>query len=207
MSTFMARPLRIPILCAFAALVLSAAAPVVDHPGQAVPKVLDLFERLQTAQEDKAQGKTPPEHVKFRLTEAEVNEYAKHALRTTPRPGIQSVSIKIFPHDYYSTYTVIDFDAVERWKPGTIPVLLKPVLSGKKSIWVDYRVQARNGVVSFTVEKAYFQKVRLPAIFVEKMIQVVAARQPEHYDTSNPVPLPFGIREIRTGDKVVEGEN
>ena len=39
------------------------------------------------------------------------------------------------------------------------------------------------------------------------MIEVVAARQPEHYDTSKPVPLPFGLRKVWTGDKVVMGEN
>jgi hypothetical protein len=195
--------LRAAIVCLIAGSWLAAAT---AGTSQAVPKVLDLFQRLQTAQQQKAQGK-PASHVEFRLTEAEVNEYAEHALRTTPRPGLQSVTVKLFPNNYYSTYTVIDFDAVEKWKPGTIPVLLKPVLSGKKSIWVDYRVQAQNGLATFSVEKAYFGSIRLPAFFVQKMIQVVAARQPEHYDTSKPVPLPFGLRKIWTGNKDVSGEN
>jgi len=172
----------------------------------AVSKVLDLFQKLQAAEQQKTQGR-PVDHVSFRLTEAEVNEYAVYALRTNPRPGLQSVTVKIFPNNYYSTYTVIDFDAVERWKPGTIPALLKPVLSGKKSIWVDYRVQAQNGVVTFSVEKAYFGSIRLPAFFVQKMIQVVAARQPEHYDTTKPVPLPFGLRKVWTQEKLAGGEN
>ena len=147
------------------------------------------------------------DRVRFRLTEAEVNEYADYALKSTPRPGLQSVTIKLFPNNYYSTFTVIDFDAVERFKPGTIPALLRPVLSGRKSIWVDCRVQAQNGVATFTIEKAYFGSIRLPAFFVQKMIEVLAARQPEHYDTSKPVPLPFGLRNVWTGDKVVSGEN
>ena len=60
---------------------------------------------------------------------------------------------------------------------------------------------------TFEVEKAYFGSVPLPAFFVQKMIEVVATRQPEHYDTSKPVPLPFGLRKSWTGDKVVMGEN
>src|SRR5579864_384512 len=142
----------------FALLAFAAAA---FGSGGGVPRVQDLFQKLRTAEAQKAARKKV-DHVTFRLTEAEVNEYAEHALRTTPRPGLQSLTIKLFPNNYYSTYTVIDFDAVEKWKPGTIPTLLKPVLSGKRSIWVDYRVVAQNGVATVSVEKAYFGSLRLP---------------------------------------------
>lgn len=139
---------HIPIVCLAGALAL-AAAPV-GGPAPAVPKVLDLFQRLQTAEQSKAQKKSF-DRVQFRLTEAEVNEYARHALHVTPRPGLESLAVKIFPHNYYATFAVIDFDAVERWKPGTIPTVLKPVLSGRKSISMDYRVQANAGLVTFEV--------------------------------------------------------
>jgi hypothetical protein len=183
---------------------LFAASGAAQNP--AVPKVLDLFQRLQAAQQNKAQNK-PAEHVTFHLTEGEINRYSEYALHTTPRPGLQSFTVKVYPNNYYSTFTVIDFDAVERWKPGTIPGLLKPVLNGKKQIWVDYRVIANGGTATFSVEKAYFGSIRLPAIFVQMMIHVVAERQPEHYDTSKPVPLPFGLRRVWTEEKAVTGEN
>lgn len=173
----------------------AAAAQPVQSP--AVVKVLGLFERLRAPQ-------TP--HVSFALTESEINDYLKYSLRLTPRPGLESITVKAFPNDYLSTYTVIDFDAVERWKPGTIPMLLRPVLSGKKSVWVDVRFYAWNGQGKFSIEKAYFQKLRLPAIFVEKVIEIVAARQPERYDTTKPVPLPFGLRKIWTHERIVQGE-
>jgi hypothetical protein len=102
---------------------------------------------------------------------------------------------------------VIDFDAVERWKPGTVPTLLKPVLSGQKSIWVDIRFQADAGRATFSIEKAYFQNIRLPAIFVSHMVEAVAARQPEHYDTTKPLPLPFGLKKAWTSGHSVFGEN
>ena len=171
----------------------------------AVTKMLDLFTRLQTSQQQKAAGKSLP--LQFQVSDAEINEYMRHALRVTPRPGLDSLQVKIFPYNYVSTYTVVDFDAVERWKPGTVPALLRPVLNGKKAVWVDYRFKAENGLATFSVEKAYFQNMRLPAFFVEKMIQIVAARQPEKYDTTKPVPLPFGLRRISTRDHVAAGEN
>ena len=102
---------------------------------------------------------------------------------------------------------MVDFDAIEQWKPGTVPALLRPVLNGKKAIWVDYRFHAWDGRATFSVEKAYFQNIRLPALLVEKMIAIVAARQPERFDTSKPLPLPFGLRRVWTGDHSVAGEN
>jgi hypothetical protein len=117
------------------------------------------------------------------------------------------MQVKIFAHNYVSTFTVIDFDAVERWKAGTIPALLRPILRGKKSVWIDYRFQAANSMVSFSVEKAYYNDIRLPAFLVQEMIRIIAARQPEKYDTSKPLPLPFGLRRVSTADQVVMGEN
>jgi hypothetical protein len=183
------------------AIALALAAAMVASPATTpVVKVLDIFTRLQASQQ-----KYQP--VAFQLTDAEIDEYSRYALAATPRPGLRSFSVKVFPNNYLSTLTLIDFDAVERWKPGTIPTLLKPVLSGQKSIWVDVRFQAANGRATFTIEKAYFQNIRLPAIFVSQMIQAVAARQPEHYDTTKPVPLPFGLKKAWTNGHTVFGEN
>jgi hypothetical protein len=115
--------------------------------------------------------------------------------------------VKFFPGNYISTFTVVDFDMVEQARPGTVPAFLKPVLNGKKEVWVDVRLNAAGGVSTFSVEKAYFQSIRLPAFMVEKMINVVGARQKEKFDTSKPMPLPFRLQNIVTGDKAVAGEN
>lgn len=166
----------------------------------AVSKILDIFSRLQASQQTH-------QPVHFDLSEPEINQYAVHALQVTPRPGLRSVAVKVFPGNYISTFTLLDFDAVERWKPGTIPTLLKPVLSGQKSIWLDFRFQSSQGRATFTVEKAYFQDIRLPAFFVQKLVEAVAARQPEHYDASKPLPLPFGLQKIWTTGHILSGQN
>ena len=115
----MSQSRHILIVCLAAAMAL-AAAPV-SGPSPAVPKVLDLFPAAANRRAVRRREKQPIDRVQFQLTEAEVNEYAQYALHVTPRPGLESLTVKIFPQNYYSTYTVIDFDAVERWKPGTIP--------------------------------------------------------------------------------------
>jgi hypothetical protein len=182
---------------------VAAPAGAGDKPAAAT-KILDLFQRLQAAQQKHGQG---AEKVSFQLTEQEINEYMVYSLHAVPRPGLDSVTVKFFDKNYVTTFTMIDFDAVERWKPGTIPTLLKPVLNGRKSVWVDVRFQADAGKTTFSIEKAYFNNIRLPAFVVEKVIGVVAARQPEHYDTSKPVPLPFGLRTAWTKGHLVAGEN
>jgi hypothetical protein len=198
---------------AFSILALTAAVchavdsanTVTSAPPAVVRKFLGLFDQLRAAETQKAQG--TPQHVAFKLSDAEIDEYMRYSLHAIPRPGLDSVTVKFFPANYISTFTVIDFDAVERWRPGTIPSLLRPVLSGKKSIWVDYRINANNSKISFSVEKAYYQNLRLPAFFVEKMIEIVAARQPEKYDTSKPMEIPFGLTQMWTNDHMIEGRN
>ena len=106
---------------------LAAIAAAADAP-PAAARFLSLFDQLRQAQ-------SAPRHVAFQLSDAEINAYLRYSLKTAPRPGIESVTVKAFPHNYVSTFTIVDFDAVERWKPGTIPSVLRPVLKGKKSIW------------------------------------------------------------------------
>jgi hypothetical protein len=175
-------------------LLFAAAA-----PGHALPPVVQkmygLFDQLRA-----------PGPASFRLADGEINDYLKQSVTLTPRPGLHSLSMKVFPNNYLSTFTVVDFDEVEKWKPGTIPMLMRPVLSGKKSIWVDARFRADNGTATFSIEKAYFQQIPLPAMLVQKVAAIVAARQPEHYDISKPVPLPFGLRKVWTDGNTLRGE-
>ncbi len=183
------------------AVVLMSAAAAAPAQPPSVTKILNLFRDLRAAD-----GHDSP-HVRFAVTESELNEYLTYSQRATPRPGIRSVTVKVFPYNYISTFTVVDFDAIERWKPGTVPLLLRPVLTGQKAIWLDVRFKVQNRAATFSVEKAYFGGIRLPAFFVEKMIEIVAARQPEKYDTSKPVPLPFHLRQLATKDHTLTGEN
>ena len=182
------------------------AAKTADPPATppvVVAKFLDLFDQLRAAQDPAGEHK----HVAFQMTETEINDYLKYSLKNTPRPGVDSITIKIFPNDYLSTFTRVDFDAVEKWHPGTIPTVLRPILKGKKSVWIDCRIHAADSKLTFTVEKARYDDLPLPAFFVSKMIEIMAARQPEKYDTSKPMPMPFGLRRLSTVEHIISGNN
>lgn len=178
---------------AFCKLILLVLTVCSAQPPASV-KVLGIIKHLQS-------GPT-----KFELAEYEVNQHIIYSLKTTPRPGLNSMQVKFFDGNYVSTYTTVDFDAVEKWKPGTIPMILRPVLSGKRAIWVDIRFFVNNAHATYKIEKAYYEKIPIPAFALEKAIQVIAARQPEKYDTTKPVPLPFGMKNLSTKAQRIAGE-
>jgi hypothetical protein len=181
-------------------LAASLAALPVAAQSPAVLKVLGVLHALNQSSQTR-------QRVNFEFSEAEVNEYLRYARTANPRPGLDSLSVKFFPSNYVSSFVVLDFDAIESWRPGTIPSLLRPVLSGRKSVLLDLRITAAKSTGSFTVEKARFQDIPIPAFVVEKMIEVVAARQKEKLDTSKPFPLPMGLKSITVFQSRVRGEN
>lgn len=186
----------------FSAVVLSIA---IQAESPAVTKVLTLFNDLNTAKNEKAAGRA--KKVSFTLTDGELNQYLRHALTVNPRPGLDAMRVQFYPSNYLATLVTVDFDAVERFRPGTVPMLLRPILNGKRAIQVDVRLQPQTGVTTFSVEKASFESVRIPAFVVEQMIAVVAARQAEKLDTTKPIQLPFGLQTIRTDLGKVSGAN
>jgi hypothetical protein len=192
--------MRLPL---FLVVTLALAA---HGESPAVTKVLNLFNSLNQAQAAKAAGQ-PVQKVNFALTDAEVNEYLRHARTVNPRPGLDNMRVQFYPSNYVATLVTIDFDAVEKFRPGTVPTLLRPILSGKRAVQVDVRLQPANGATTFSVEKASFESIRIPAFVVEQMIAAVASRQKEKYDTTKPVPLPFGLRTISTDQGKVTGAN
>jgi hypothetical protein len=179
------------------------------HPAAAggpVEKMLDFFGRLRKAETAQAAHRAVP-HVETRFTDGEVNEYMVYALKTTPRPGVKSIHVEFTDGNYIATTVMADLDAVERWKPGTIPGALRWALSGTKSLRVDLRFrQTTDKLVGLSVEKAYYQDLRIPALVVEQMMKILAARQPEHYDM-NHLKLPMGLRRMWTTGHTISGMN
>jgi hypothetical protein len=189
-------------------LVLSLCFALV-HPavaGGPVEKMLGFFDSLRKAETEQAAHRAVP-HVETRFADGEVNEYLAYALRTAPRPGVKSIHVECADGNYIATTVVADLDALERWKPGTIPGALRWALSGTKSLRVDLRFrQTTDRLVGLSVEKAYYQDLRIPALVVQEMMKILAARQPEHYDM-NHLMLPMGLRRMWTTGRTISAMN
>jgi hypothetical protein len=121
-----------------------------------------------------------------------------------PRPPAAVKVLGLFRHlqTAQQTHEHVSFDLSEA---EINEYMFMPLLSihGRAA----FRFQATAGRTTFSVEKAYFQKIRLPAFFISQLIHAVAARQREHYDTSKPVPLPFGLQKVWTQGPHLYGEN
>jgi hypothetical protein len=188
------------------ALALSLSSMPPAAASGAVEKMLDLFDRLHQAEAAQVAHRPVP-RVESRFADGEINEYLAYTLKTTPRPGVKSIHVEFADGNCIATTVVADLDALERWKPGTVPGSLRWVLSGTKSLRVDLRFrQTTDKLVGLSVEKAYYQDVRIPAVVAEEMMKIVAAGQPEHYDT-NHLLLPMGLRRLWTTGHTISGIN
>jgi hypothetical protein len=177
-----------------------AGAVFAEAPG--VRKMLDVFSRLHQA--SALPGSEP---YKFEMTEREVNDYLEYTLKKNRRPGLEEIEVKFFDENYISTSAKVNFAEIEKWQPGTIPEVLRKALKGKKTVSVDFRVIPNGrGLALLVVEKASIDEVRLPAMLVQKMMEVLGARQPEKYDLARPLPLPFGLRTIAIDRGRARGE-
>ena len=171
-------------------------AEITKPPG--VLKVLDLFDQLRAM---------PRKQVKFRLTEEEINQYVAYSLITNSRPGVRSATIKVFPHNYLSVFTIVDFDAVERKNPGTIPYVLRPLLRGSTSLWVDVRFKVTDGKVTYSVEKAYYQRFAkyLSSRYDSySVLSEPAAGTVQHRSADAAA---FGLRHMETAEHILIGHN
>ena len=174
--------------------------------GGPVERMLGFFDSLRKAGIEQSAHRAVP-HVEARFADGEVNEYLAYALRTAPRPGVKSIHVECADGNYIATTVVADLDAVERWKPGTIPFALRWALSGIKTLRVDLRFrQTTDRLVGLSVEKAYYQDLRIPAWLVQEMMRILAARQPEHYDTDR-LMLPMGLRRMWTTGHTISAMN
>jgi hypothetical protein len=189
-------------------LVLSFCLPLVLPAvvGRPVERMLGFFESLRNAGREQEAHRAVP-HVEARFADGEVNEYLAYALKTAPRPGVKSIHVECADGNYIATTVVVDLDALDRWKPGTIPAALRWALSGTKTLRVDLRFrQSTDRLVGLSVEKAYYQDLRIPAWLVQEMMSILAARQPEHYDTSH-LTLPMGLRRMWTTGHTISAMN
>ncbi len=123
------------------------------------------------------------------------------------RPGVESIRVKLFPNNYVSTLVRLDLDALEKKGAGVILSPFHMLLNGKKDLWLDLRFEVKDAQLTFTVEKAYYQDAQLPAGVVTQLIRLAGTFQPEHLDTSKPVPLPFNLRSLRTESGAILGSN
>jgi len=170
-------------------------------------RVSHVLELLASLWKYEMNGRKQTQKIAFEIPEDEVNDYLTYSLRLVPRPGIERLAVRLLPQSGVRATAVIDFDAVERWKPGTIPLRLRPLLTGKNALQIDAQFESHNGTLNLELKDVFGPEQKpITKQVVEAIIRSIGAQQPEHYDTSRPIQLPFGIQRVWTEDHLFCGE-
>lgn len=143
---------------------------------------------------------------RFQLSERDLNEYLAWSLADEPRPGLHSLRLALQEGNRAQAFAVVDLDEVNRARPDLIPRLLKPLLHGQHPVTLEARFQAERGLLTYTMEKISFEDIPVPPSLAQKVIDTVAARQPEPIDLSKPWPLPNGLQRLWTRPQALLGE-
>jgi hypothetical protein len=144
--------------------------------------------------------------VKFEFSEAEINEYLAYSLRLKPRAGIRELAVRLNPDDAFSVRTVMDFESILKWHSWILPDALKAIASADPAVEMDVKFSAHDGYGSYKLLAVRGLGGALTADAAMWVIQAISLQQPESYDTLRPIPLPFGLRRIWTGQGSVSGD-
>jgi len=214
---FSSRALRITLLtvCGSLAAQSPAPAPKAEKTAAAAPVAAPEFspgvnmiqDLLTSLGKFDQEGRPGGRKVGFEIPERALNEYLTYTLRNRPRPGITSMTVTLLPKNQISSDIEIDFDAVQKWNPGIFPEAVRGFLTGKRTVHTELKFEVKNHAISFDLKdatgpdgKAIVNKV------MTAVLQALGSQQPESYDTSKPIPLPFGLKRIWTEKQLICGE-
>jgi len=141
------------------------------------------------------------QEVYFELPESDINQYLAYSLCTAPRPGIEAAKVQLQEHNRVSASVVLNFDRIADWAP-LISSLLQ--LSGERVLDVEIVFTVQDSAVTFRlVDEA--QNDPMGRRTLQTLLHVLALQQPERYDISKPVPLPFGLQRLWTSHGMLAG--
>jgi len=147
------------------------------------------------------------QRVTFEFTESEVNEYLAYSLRTKPRPGVSRLAVRFSPDNEISVLAMIDFASVQKWNEWLVPAALRSALSTQHPVQVDITFQASDGFGTFKLKNASGPgDAVIPKAAMEWIIEAIAVHQPEWYDTTSSIPLPFRLQRIWTANHTISGD-
>jgi hypothetical protein len=170
--------------------------------GEETAGVRHVLTVLQSLQSPDRAG----QRVTFEFSEAEMNEHRAYSLLVTPRPGIRKLSIRLHPDNAFSVRTVMDFVTIQKWHSWILPGALKAIASSQPEVEMEVKFQAQNGYGTFKLKSVGGLGGALLADAAVWVIQAIGVHQREYYDTVQPIPLPFGLSRIWTGQGSVSGD-
>lgn len=150
-----------------------------------------LLEILQNAAEPSSEVRLTP------LPEPDVNAYLAHQAVPHLPVGIRAPSVRI-GEDSLSAEAVIDLDAIRdsRERAGFDPIQF---LGGRLPVTASGRVRSGGGVARVDVEAVTVGGIPVPVNVLQELVRYFTRTpdQPAGTSLDAPIPLPYGITELR----------
>jgi hypothetical protein len=182
----------------------TAVAPASGESTQGAMQVADLLASLTRFDHD---GRLAAQKMGFEVPERAVNEYLAYSLRNRPRPGLSSVTVTLLPKNDISVVIEIDFSSVKQWAPELLPEPLRPLLNGRQTLQMNAHFESKNGTFTLTLKDVRGPDAKpLANKVMNDLLQSLGSHQPESYDPSKPIPLPFGLKRVWTDKQEILGE-
>jgi hypothetical protein len=144
--------------------------------------------------------------VSFEFTEAEINEYLAYSLHIKPRSGVRALAVRFLPDNNVSVLALIDFAGVQKWNTWLVPETLRAGLYSERPIQIDLKFKASDGFGTFKLTNVVGPGGAIISnAAMEWIIQAIALHQPEWYNTTRDIQLPFGLQEIWAGKQSLFG--
>jgi hypothetical protein len=187
-----------------AAAPVTTIAPLSGEFTQGALQIVDLLASLTRFDPD---AKVPARKLGFEIPERAVNEYLAYSLHNRPRPGISAITVTLLPKNDISATIEIDFSSVKQWAPELLPEPLRPLLSGKQTLQLNAHFEVKNGSFTFALKDVHGPDSKpLANKIMTDLLQSLGSHQPESYDASKPITLPFGLKRVWTEKQAVFGE-
>ncbi len=191
-----------PVTAAVPKMQVAAAPPAASGEfTQGAIQVTDLLASLSRYDQE---GRPKGHKIEFEVPERAINEYLAFSLRNRPRPGISSVTVSLLPGNDIAATVEVDFGAVSA---DLIPEAMRAVLSGKRTVKVNGHFSSKDGNLTFTLKDVAGPDGKVLANkLMNDLLRAIGGRQPESYDPSKPLELPFGLKKVWTEKQSFLGE-
>jgi hypothetical protein len=171
-------------------VLMAAACALVAEQRLSAP----VEEMISTLSKYAQAGLPSGQRVSFEFPEVLINSYLAFSLKANPRPGIESASVRFQPGNRIGVDAVLNLDVVA----AHLPKENRSGLAGAQPAKIDLKFQTSDGKVTLTCERFLLSDKPLSAQLASAIVRVLGSLQPERYNTTQPIPLPYGLKRLTT---------
>ncbi|HSR67814.1 MAG TPA: hypothetical protein VLU25_07720 [Acidobacteriota bacterium] len=176
---------RLPLAAAFFTVALALA----ESPDPKAAKVEKTLNQIQEDQySENGSGNS------YMIQEDELNAYLKALIEVQQPEGLDSARVRLDGSRRFTTWLEVDLDQLDLEKSGA--GWLSYILTGKRTMQVEGRLETSQGRGSYTVIEAWMGSVPIPASLVNSAIKQVGEKQDPPFDPTKSFDLPYGLRDI-----------